>query len=243
MKPNQDVFGQKILAYYNGEKSFEIIERDDGYFDVSSGASVYFSKYKDWLSTTKKAIRFARGKIVDIGCGAGRHSLYLQDKGFDVLGIDSSPLAVKVCKKRGLKKVKLLPIEKIDQFGHNTFDTIIMMGNNFGLFGGYKKARKLLKMMYKITKPNGLIIAETNDPYKTKDPDHLAYLRLNRKRGRMSGQLKLRVRFKTYVGPWFDYLIVSKEELNDIVENTGWMVKKFIESSDGSVYAVVLVKE
>ena len=84
----------------------------------------------------------------DIGAGAGRVSLYLQKKGFDVTAIDKSPLAIKVCKKRGVKKAKVLPIEKIDTFKSNTFDTVIMFGGNFGLFGSYKKAKILLKKSY-----------------------------------------------------------------------------------------------
>jgi len=65
--------------------------------------------------------------------------LYLQEKGFDVTGIDVSPLAVEVCRLRGLKKVQNLPITKVtSELG--VFDTIVMFGNNFGLFGSFKRA-------------------------------------------------------------------------------------------------------
>jgi 2-polyprenyl-3-methyl-5-hydroxy-6-metoxy-1,4-benzoquinol methylase len=57
---------------------------------------------------------FVKGRVLDIGCGAGRHSLYLQNQGFQVLGIDNSPLAVKVAKLRGLKRVKVMSIEDIN---------------------------------------------------------------------------------------------------------------------------------
>jgi len=83
-------------------------------------------------------MEFVKGRVLDIGCGAGRHSLYLQKKGFDVLGIDSSPLAIKVCKLRGLEKAKVMAIEDIN-FKPDSFDRIIMMGNNFGLFGSFNR--------------------------------------------------------------------------------------------------------
>ena len=96
MKPQEDAFGQQFWAQYNGAESFEVMEREDGYIDVGD-PKLYFSDYTDWAPFEQKAMEFAKGRVLDIGCGAGRHSLYLQKKGFDVLGIDSSPLAVEIC--------------------------------------------------------------------------------------------------------------------------------------------------
>lgn len=108
MKSTEDATGQAIWAFFNGKYSFEVVEREDG-FIVGGTTEQYFSEYKNWLAHEKKAIKYAKGKILDIGCGAGKHALYLQNKGFDVIGIDVSPLALKVCKKRGLKKPKYYP--------------------------------------------------------------------------------------------------------------------------------------
>jgi len=239
IKLNQDAFGQEILAYFKGKRSFEIIERDDGWFGAAGGAPIYFSTYKHWQNHYKKAIKLARGRILDIGCGAGRHSLYLQKKGFDVTGIDNSPLAIKVCKARGLKKAKVMSISDVGEFKTNSFDTILMLGNNFGLFGSPKRAKVLLKKLYKITSPKALIIVESRDLYKTDDPDHLAYHKLNRQKGRMAGQLKFRIRFGKYIGLWFDYLIVSKTEMKMILKRTGWKAKRFIDDKDGIYIAII----
>jgi SAM-dependent methyltransferase len=241
MKPNKDAYGQEIWAYFKGKRSFEIAERDDGFIEVTSGPQSYFKEYKDWPEQEKKAIKLVRGRVLDIGCGAGRHSLYLQNKGFDVLGIDNSPLAIKVCKLRGLKKVKIMSITQIDKFKPNSFDTIIMMCANFGLFGSPKRAKTLLKKFYKITSPNALIIADTRDPYKTNKPAHLTYHKFNKKQGRMPGQVRIRIRFEKCIGEWFDYLFVSKKELKGVLKGTGWKVKKFIDSK-GTPYAAIIEK-
>jgi 2-polyprenyl-3-methyl-5-hydroxy-6-metoxy-1,4-benzoquinol methylase len=90
------------------------VERDDGYFSGSRGAQLYFSEYKDWPPYEKEAMKHAKGRVLDIGCGAGRHALYLQKKGFDVLGIDNSSLAIKTCKLRGLRKAKIMSIAQIN---------------------------------------------------------------------------------------------------------------------------------
>ena len=226
-----------LLAYYKGKDVSEIVERDDGLKNARN-PKVYFSGYGDWHPIEQKAMRLVKGRVLDVGCGAGRHSLYLQKKGFDVLGIDVSPLAIEVCKLRGLKKAKVMSIEDVD-FKPNSFDTIVMMGNNFGLLGSFSKARRLLNTFYRMASENALILADTRDPYKTDNPDHLEYHKLNKKKGRMGGQVRIRIRFQNYVSGWFDYLMVSKEEMNAILNGTGWKIKEFIDSEVSKYVAII----
>src|SRR6202008_3302324 len=239
-----DGYGEQLWSYFKtGEPKSEIIEREDGFIAFGKfGGGLYFSEYKDWDAIDQQALQRVKGRVLDIGCGAGRHSLYLQGKGFDVTGIDNSPLAIKVCRARGLKKTRVMSIRDIGQFKPNSFDTVIMMGNNFGLFGSYNLARRLLKNLLLITSPDALIIAATRDPYATNEPGHLAYHKLNKKRGRMPGQLRIRVRFKGHIGSWFDYLLVSKDELEEIVKNTGWKIDDLLDGHDGQ-YWMFLTKE
>jgi hypothetical protein len=139
---------------------------------------------------------------------------------------------------RGLKKTENISIDEVS-FKPNSFDTIILMGNNFGLFGSSIKAKRLLKRFHKMTSKSALIIADTIDPYKTKNPSHLEYQEFNRKRGRMSGQLRIKVRYKKYATKWFDYLIVSKDEMKEILRGTGWKTKKFIDSENSQYIAII----
>jgi SAM-dependent methyltransferase len=244
MKNAQDAYGQQLLAQYNNRvPTAEIIERDDNYIDFGSDAGLYFTEYEQWSPLEKQAVRLARGKILDIGCGAGRHSLYLQEKGFDVTGIDNSPGAIKVCKLRGLKKALVRPIFEIDKFKPHSFDTILMLGNNFGLFGDQENAKLILEKMNRITTPNAQIIAGTRNPYKTDDRNHLEYHKLNKKRGRMPGQIRMRVRYGKAVGEWFDYLFVSPEEMKDILDDTNWQIEEFIENPESANYFAVIGKK
>ena len=174
--------------------------------------------------------------------GGGRWSLYLQKKGHDVLGVDISPLAVKVCKLRGLNNVMVRPISEIDS-RLGKFDTILMIGNNFGLFGGFKRARQLLKRFYEMTNPDARIIAESLDIYKPPvDPLHRRYHLRNRKLGRMPGQVRMRLRYGTFATPWFDYLLVSKNQMKRILQGTGWKIKHFIDGP-GPAYVAIIEKE
>jgi hypothetical protein len=117
-----------------------------------------------------------------------------------------------------------------------------MMGNNFGLFGSFEKARRLLKRFRKMTSKDALIIAETRDPYMTDNPAHLEYHEFNKKRGRRAGQLTIRVRFEKYATPWFDYLMVSRDEMKELLKGTRWKIKEFIDS-DGSQYIAIIEKK
>ena len=243
MKASEDAYGKLILAqYYEGTPKVEIIERDDNYIDTGSHGGMYFSEYEEWSESEREAIDRARGRVLDVGCGAGRHSLYLQSKGFDVVGIDNSPGAIKVCKLRGLKKALVRPIGEIGKFRARSFDTILMLGNNFGLFGSAENARKLLAEMARITAPGAQIIAGTLDPYQTAKKEHLEYLRFNRRRGRMAGQIRFRIRYGKAIGEWFDYLFVSPAEMEKILKQTDWRVKEFLMSEGNPNYFAVIEK-
>lgn len=235
----QDAYGHLLYDYHNGEQNVEIVEREDGYIDTSRmGPLNYFAEYPEWGDHQKLAMDCATGRVLDIGCGAGRHALYLQEKGHEVLATDNSPLAIQVCKQRGIKNVIVVPITQLNtKLG--IFNTIIMMGHNFGLFSNYKRAKWLLKRFASMTTQDGMIIAETMDPYKTENPTHLAYHQYNRDRGRMSGQLRIRIRYKRYATHWFDYLFVSKSELEDILIGTGWTVERYIDSGKPTYVAIL----
>lgn len=239
LKPEEDAFGQALSAAYKGEEVFEVVERDDGFVDAMKTRG-YFSEYKDWPPIEQRVMRFVKGRVLDVGCGAGRHSLYLQEKGFDVVGIDVSPLAIRICRLRGLKKARVMPIEDVD-FKPGSFDTIIMMGNNFGLFGNFKKARRLLRKFYRMTSEDALIIASSRDPYKTGNTAHLQYHKLNKDRGKMSGQVRIRIRYERYTGRWFDYLMVSGEEMEQILLDTRWKTREFLDS-EGPYYIAIIEK-
>ncbi len=245
----QDAYGHQLYDYFQRRSSgLEIVERDDGFIQANFGPRTYLSKYDEWAGREKAAIRLARGRVLDIGCGGGRHSLFLQKKGLEVLGIDVSPLAIRVCKLRGLRNTRIMSIEQVTpKLGF--FDTVLMMGNNFGLFHNPISARHFLRKLWRMTSPMARIIAESLDPYPTNDPFHLAYHQRNKKRGRLPGQVTMRIRYRKYCSPWFDYLLVSRQEMKEIISSTGWRVGRFIPERNqktmlrGQPYAAILERE
>jgi SAM-dependent methyltransferase len=237
---HQDAWGHEMLDWFKRRPAAEIIERDDGYVEAFSPQG-YFNDYDDWSPRERRAIRLVRRKTLDIGCGAGKHSLYLQRRRFDVLGIDISPLAIKVCRMRGLVKTRVMSIAEVDpELG--AFDTVLMLGTNFGLFGNFRNARVLLRKLRNVTTAKARIIAETRDPYDTNDQFHLRYHKFNLKRGRMPGEVRMRVRYKWYRTPWFDRLFVSRREMKELVREAGWRIERFIDEK-GPEFIAIIVKE
>jgi SAM-dependent methyltransferase len=240
----EDAFGKALLAFQNGERSAVAFEREDGYIDVAESMGQYFAKYRDWPEEEKAAMRLVRGRVLDIGCGAGRHCLYLQDRGFDVVGIDNSGLAVKVCRMRGVRKAKAMAATDVCstrlRILGGRFDTVMMMGNNLGLLGSARRARWMLRRLHGFTNPGAVILGSTLDPYKTDKTEHKAFHARNRCRGRMGGQARIRVRHGLLRTPWFDYLFVSRRELRELLEGSGWTLEQAIEGSDDRYIAVLV---
>ena len=235
-----DAYGRLIYDHHRGRTSFEVIERDDGWFGVSTGAPAYFAPFSAWPVHQRRGMRFVRGRVLDVGAGAGRVALHLKARGHDVLAIDASPLAIRTCRLRGVRKARVLRLADVSaRLGR--FDTIVMYGNNFGLFGSPRRARALLRRLHKLTVPATRIVAETRNPYRGGSPDHRRYHARNRRRGRAPGQIRMRVRYGRACTRWFDYLFVSPRELHAIVANTGWHVAHTI-GSDEPVYVAVLEK-
>ena len=169
------------------------------------------------------------GRILDVGAGAGRHALALQERGHEVVALDVSPGAIEVCRDRGVEQVFLGTTEDLVREDPELFDAVILLGHNLALVGSPEASVPFLDSLRSLLRSDGLVIGNTRDIYQTDDPVHLAYHRLNRARGRLPGQLPLRTKFEDVVGDWFDYLFVSRTELTDLVERAGWRVEQLTE--------------
>ena len=229
-----DAFGAMLIDAFEGRiEAHEIVERDDGFIGVSTFD--YLAPVRRWKPVERRALRYVRGRVLDVGCGAGRVALELQARGRQVVAIDPSVGAVEVARRGGVRDVRLMRLEDVDE-SLGRFGTVLMYGNNFGLFASRSTARRLLKRLRSLA---DRIVAESNDIGRTAEPVHLAYQERNRRRGRLPGQIRLRVRYSNVKGPWFDYLLVSPNEMTQIVDGTGWGIERFIHD-EGSYYVAVL---
>jgi len=238
-----DVFGRALLDWASGGTVAETIERDDGFTTSGAGPEVYLSEFKGWPSAERQSVRFLRGPVLDVGCGAGRVALHLQQRGLDVVGLDSSPLAVQAARMRGVKDVWCQSMAsrglKIGPFG-----TIVMFGNNFGLFGTPERARKILSEWAKRTSPHARIFMESTNPYGGGAPGFdRAYYHRNKERGDMPGQARFRYHYDYSVGSWFPWLFVSRSEMRLLLRGTGWRQARVLGERPSEPYVAILEKD
>ncbi len=127
-----DIFGKALLDYQNGNhiediKTFSSLDEED-----TIPVPYLFRNYGEMPVIEQKALHLCRGSVLDIGCGAGSHSLYLQEKGFQVTALDSSQGAIETCKRRGVKSTQNCSIQ---DFKNQKFDTLLLLMNGIGIVG------------------------------------------------------------------------------------------------------------
>lgn len=116
----------------------------------------------------QKALQLSKGTVLDVGCGAGSHSLYLQKKSYDVKAIDISEGAVNVASKRGVKNVEMKAL--LDE--NSKYDTILLLMNGTGIFQELSSVSIYLKHMKSLLNPNGQILIDSSDiKYMFEDED------------------------------------------------------------------------
>lgn len=234
---DRDAFGAVMYARWRGIDDVRaVIERDDGMVDIDS--LDYLAPLRRWRAHERQAIRRASGRVLDVGCGAGRVALYLEPRGHDVVSIDVAPGAVRTAQERGARDVRGMAASEV-RLAHGPFDSIVMFGNNAGLLRDARHGPWLLRRFARLTGGDGVLLASTTNPYDTTETVHRDYQRRNRARGRMGGQIRLRVRFQRLATPWFDYLLISVPELESLIRGTGWRLDEVIDDA-GPSYSFVL---
>ena len=164
----KDLFGKALLDYQNGQFTEDIVTSTSISDEDVLPISYLFRDFKDMPKLEKKALKLAKGTVLDVGCGAGSHSLYLQEKGFQVKAIDISKGAIEVCKLRGVKYAEVKPLLKETE----TFNTILLMMNGTGIFQKVSKLSKHLTHLKSLLKPNGQILVDSTDiKYMYEDDD------------------------------------------------------------------------
>src|SRR3954464_15530008 len=181
-----------MLAALDGEAGVaENGERDDALINANvTGPAMYFAPFRRWPPHHRAAMRLVRGRVLDVGAGAGRVSLHLQERGHEVVAIDNSPGAVEVCRRRGVRDARLFDFADVDDSLGN-FDTIVMLGNNFGLFGSPTRAKRLLRRLRALTSDTARILAESRDVSARGPADapwHVEDRRRDDQPGRLPGQ-------------------------------------------------------
>ena len=156
----KDLFGKAILDFQTNNSLQNLVTETNISEADEMPVAYLFRKYNQMPKLEQKALQLAKGKVLDVGCGAGSHSLYLQEKGLEVTSIDISENAITACHLRGLKTAKVQNVLDIE---NEKFDTILLLMNGTGIFGNLSETSKFLQKLKSLLTPNGQILIDSSD--------------------------------------------------------------------------------
>lgn len=157
----KDLFGKAMYDFQTNNSPEDIITETSISEEDEMSVEYLFRSYNEMPKIEQKALQLARGKVLDVGCGAGSHSLSLQnDSNLDVTAIDISQKAIETCKLRGVENAL---VENILDFEGDKFDTILLLMNGTGIFGKLKNANTYLFKLKSLLNPGGQILIDSSD--------------------------------------------------------------------------------
>jgi SAM-dependent methyltransferase len=107
------------------------------------------------------ALQHCRGRILDIGAGAGSHALALQQLGQDVTALEISPLSAAVIKTRGVHKVLC---KDFFALAHTRrYDTLLLLMNGIGIAGNLIGLRAFLRQARALSRPGATLLFDSSD--------------------------------------------------------------------------------
>ena len=172
----KDLFGQALLDYYHGYNDGDIITSTNISSEDTLPLEYLFRNYEGMPKIEKVALKAAKGHVLDVGAGAGSHSLYLQGQGISVKAIDVSPGAIEVCQLRGVKYAQVKDLmEETD-----VYDCILILMNGTGIFQELEQVPKYLKHLKSLLKTDGQILIDSSDiKYMYEDEDGGIWIDIN----------------------------------------------------------------
>lgn len=157
---NEDILGTALLDYQKGNYSEDIITYSSLNEEDVLPLPYMFREFKDMPDIEQKALSLCTGQVLDVGCGAGSHALYLQNMGISVTGLDASKGAIEVSKLRGLKNAIH---GNLEDYQGQQFDTILVLMNGVGLAGTLNGLEQFFTKLKSLLKDNGQILLDSSD--------------------------------------------------------------------------------
>ena len=157
----KDLFGKAMYDFQTNNSPENIITETSISEEDEMSVAYLFRSYNEMPKIEQKALQLVNGSVLDVGCGAGSHSLSLQnDRNLNVISIDISEKAIETCKLRGVKNAK---VQNILDFEGEKFDTIILLMNGVGIFGKLENCNKYLSKLKSLLNEGGQILLDSSD--------------------------------------------------------------------------------
>lgn len=213
----EDPMGAAIRDYFRQGKSAQLKVLSSLFDDDEMPVAHLFRSYHEMPPLEQRALNEARGKVLDVGAGAGCHALALQERGFDVMAVDISPLSCETMKERGVANVECVNI--FNQRFQERFDTLLLLMNGTGIAGKLSRLPQLLSRLKQLMNPGAQILIDSSDlRYIYEDENGVLDVGLD---GAYYGEVDYQMTYRNIIGKSFDWLYADSVVLAECCRQCG----------------------
>jgi len=238
-KNNPDIFGNAIKDFYLNGEAEDIIVHSPDFDDDVIPVDYLFRKYPDMPPLEQQALKQSFGRVLDIGCGAGSHSLYLQkEKELAVTAIDTSAGAIEVCGLRGIRDARNISLE---EFQEETFDTLLLLMNGTGIVGQMKNLDTFFHKLKTLLNPGGQVLIDSSDLSYLFDKDEDGGIWIDASKG-YYGELQYSLSYGNETSAAFDWLYLDFNSLHLAASKNGFECELLKEGEHYDYLAKLTIK-
>lgn len=218
----KDPMGAAIRDYFEKGKAMQLKVTSSLFDDDEMPVPYLFRTPFEMSGIERHALSMCQGRVLDVGAGAGCHSMALQEQGFSVTAIDVSPLSVETMRRRGVFEVELADFFT-SKLPAETYDTILMLMNGIGIVGKIKHLPDFFHRLDQILASGGCVLTDSSDlRYIFEDEDgtfdssdfDMYY-----------GEVDYQMQYGKIKGETFDWVYIDAETLSQVAEKYGYKVE------------------
>lgn len=232
MEINNDPVGTAIREYMQGATEAEIVVESNLTVDDVIPVRYLFRSPEQMPELEQLALEQCRGRVLDVGAGAGCHSLALQERGLEVTALDISAGAVAAMQARGVRQVVQQDVFALEG---ESFDTLLLLMNGIGIAGDLEGLERMLEHLKKLLRPGGQVLLESSDIlYMFEEEDGSVMLDLN---AGYYGEVRYNMRYKAQETGEFKWLFIDPAILEDYATAHGYVFELLYEGEFGNYLA------
>lgn len=228
----KDIHGKAIRDYYQKKGKSPLILHNSYDEPEDMPVEVFFREEHELSTLEHLALIECKGKVLDIGAGAGAHALILQERGIDVSAIENSWGCVEVMQQSGVEKV----FYEDYKVHTKKYDTLLLLMNGIGIAGKQNGVSKFLKKCKELLNPDGQIMLDSSDISYLYDEEGAE------KPEGYFGEIRYCYEYKGEKGDWFDWLYLDQESLTEEAAKVGMKVEILMTDENDQYLACITAK-
>ncbi|MBD1397626.1 class I SAM-dependent methyltransferase [Pontibacter sp. JH31] len=237
MAYKNDPVGAAIQDYLQGDKGATIVVESNLTENDEIPVAYLFRALDEMPELEQLALEQCQGQVLDVGAGAGCHSLVLQQRGAHVTALDISEGAVDAMKQRGVQRVQQGDVFKLEG---QTYDTLLLLMNGIGIAGDLEGLGRFLEHVRQLLHPGGQLLLESSDIlYMFEEEDGSVLLDLN---AGYYGEVRYNMHYKDQQTGEFNWLFIDPAILQDYAAEYGYTFEVLYEGEYGNYLARLILQ-